>query len=107
MLSSAQLQALPNRRLARTCGIVTVRQRPGTAKGVVFVSLEDEEGAVQVIVWPDVRERFRSALLSSRLLAVYGVWQCGDGGVCNLIASRLENWTPLLGQIALPSRDFH
>jgi error-prone DNA polymerase len=107
MLSSAQLQALPNRRLARTCGIVTVRQRPGTAKGVVFVSLEDEEGAVQVVVWPAVRERFRSALLSSRLLAVFGVWQRGDGGVCNLIAHRLENWSPLLGQIALPSRDFH
>jgi error-prone DNA polymerase len=106
MLSSAQLRDLPNGRLARTCGIVTVRQQPGTAKGVVFVSLEDEDGSTQVIVWKRVRDQFRHALLESRLLAVFGVWQ-REGEVCNLVAARLEDWSPLLGEISTPSRDFH
>ena len=63
-------------RLARASGIVTHRQRPETAKGVVFVTLEDETGAVNVIVWPQVVEAQRRPLLASTLLTVYGVWQC-------------------------------
>jgi error-prone DNA polymerase len=105
MLTSLALRQLPNRRLARTCGMVTLRQRPGTAKGVIFVSLEDEAGSTQVIVWPSVGEQFRAELLSSKLLAVYGVWQC-DGETCNLIAHRLANWSELLGGIAVASRNF-
>ncbi len=62
-------------RLARASGLVTHRQRPETAKGVVFVTLEDETGAVNVIVWPDVAEVQRKPLLGSTLLTVYGVWQ--------------------------------
>jgi error-prone DNA polymerase len=90
----------------RTCGIVTVRQQPGTAHGVVFVTLEDETGTVQVIIWRALRERFHQTLLRSRLLAVRGVWQ-REGEVCNLIAGHLEDLTPLLGRLATGSRDFH
>ena len=57
------------------CGIVTVRQQPQTAKGTIFVTLEDETGPVNVIVWKSLREAQRAELLHSRLLAVYGVWQ--------------------------------
>jgi error-prone DNA polymerase len=90
----------------RACGIVTNRQQPGTANGVVFVSLEDETGVVQVIVWKALRERQRNVLTRSRLMAVHGVWQ-REGEVCNLIAGHLEDLTPLLGRLATESRDFH
>ena len=69
--SSAQLRDLPNGRLVRACGIVTLRQQPETAKGVIFVSLEDEDGAVQVIVWKGIREQQRKELMNARLLGVY------------------------------------
>jgi error-prone DNA polymerase len=92
--------------LVRYAGIVTVRQQPETASGVVFVSLEDETGVVQAIVWRHVRERQRQVLTRSRLLAIHGTWQ-REGEVCNLIAGHLEDLTPLLGRLATGSRDFH
>ncbi len=105
--TAAELNDAPNGRLVRTCGIVTLRQQPGTAKGVVFVSLEDETGTVQVIVWKALRERQRQTLTQSRLLAVRGVWQ-REGQTRNLIAGYLEDLTPLLGRLAAgQSRDFH
>ncbi|MDO5693249.1 MAG: error-prone DNA polymerase [Pseudomonadota bacterium] len=98
----------------RACGIVIGRQQPGTAKGTIFVTLEDETGPVNVIVWKSVREdeAQRNALLRSRLLAVQGEWQQGrdsDGHVRHLIARRFVDLTPLLGRIAglTTSRDFH
>ncbi len=105
-MTAAQLQDAPDGRLVRACGIVTCRQQPGTSKGVVFVTLEDETGTVQVIVWRALRVRQRSELTGSRLMGVHGVWQ-RDGQVCNLIAGRLENLNPLLGRLAPESRDFH
>jgi error-prone DNA polymerase len=105
-MTAETLKNAPNGRLVRACGIVTGRQQPGTSKGVVFVTLEDETGVVQVIVWKSLRERQRSALTRSRLMAVHGVWQ-REGEVCNLIAGRLEDLTPLLGRLATESRDFH
>ncbi|MBI5927308.1 MAG: error-prone DNA polymerase [Aquabacterium sp.] len=106
-LSSARdLRDLPNGRLAKACGIVTVRQQPGTASGVIFVTLEDETGTVNVVVWTHVRDRHRQALLQARLLAVYGVWQ-REGEVRHLIAHYLHDMTPLLGRLATTSRDFH
>ena len=74
--------------MAQACGIVTVRQQPETAKGVMFVSLEDETGSVQVIVWPNVKARLRGPLLQSQLIAVKGTWQ-REGDVRNLMAGRL------------------
>lgn len=81
------------------------RQQPGTAKGVVFVTLEDETGTVQVIVWKALREKQRRELLHSSLLAVYGKWQ-RQGEVCHLIAQHLVDLTPLLGGLSTVSRDF-
>ena len=96
----------PDRRLARACGLVTTRQRPGTAKGTVFVTLEDESGYVNVIVRPDLAERQHTELVRSNLLGVYGVWQRHDG-VCHLIAHRLVDLSALLGELPTRSRDFH
>lgn len=106
LLSSRDLRHIPDGRVIRTAGIVTLRQQPSTAKGTIFVSLEDEFGTVQVIVWSSVRDEQRQVLLESRLLAVKGVWQ-RRGQVTNLIADRLVDLTPWLGRLGrLESRDF-
>ena len=107
LLTAEQLGKLPNGRHVRCCGIVTLRQQPETAKGTVFVSLEDETGVVQVIVWKSIREEQRQELLRSRLLAVQGVWQ-REGDVMSVVARRLKDLTPMLGRLAAAtgSRDF-
>jgi error-prone DNA polymerase len=105
LLTAAELKEFPDGRLARACGIVTMRQQPSTSNGVTFVTLEDETGTVNVIVWKALRERQRQDLLHSRLLAVYGVWQ-REGDVRHLIARRLHDLTPLLGRLVTESRDF-
>jgi len=91
--------------LARACGLVTVRQRPGTAKGVLFVTLEDETGNVNVIVWPTLVEQQRREVLNAPLLGVYGIWQ-RQGEVRHLVAKRLVDMSHLLGRLRAPSRDF-
>lgn len=103
--TSEELRRIPNGRLVRTAGIVTLRQQPETANGTIFVSLEDEHGATQVIVWRSVKEAQRQVLLGSRLMAVKGRWQ-RQGEVCNLIADRLADLTPLLGRLTTESRNF-
>lgn len=103
--TSEDLRRVPDGKTVRTAGIVTLRQQPETAKGTVFVSLEDEHGSTQVIVWKHVRQAQRQVLLGSRLLAVQGRWQ-REGEVCNLIAYRLADLSPLLGRLATESRDF-
>ena len=92
--------------LARASGLVTHRQRPETAKGVVFVTLEDETGSVNVIVWPAVAQTQRTALLTATLLTVYGVWQ-REAEVRHLIAQRLVDHSALLQGLVSKSRDFH
>ena len=110
LLTAAQMRDLPNGRLVRACGLVVMRQQPQTAKGVVFVTLEDETGSINVIVWKSLREQQRSELLYSRLMAVYGVWQRDaetGGEVRHLIAKRLKDLTPMLGGLTTRSREFH
>ena len=102
---AAVLRGYPGGRLARASGLVTHRQRPETAKGTVFVTLEDETGAVNVIVWPRVADSQRKALLASRLLTVYGQWQ-REGDVMHLVANRLIDHSDLLQGLATRSRDF-
>lgn len=106
LLSAKQLDAIKSGRRAKACGIVTGRQKPQTAKGTLFVTLEDETGNVQVIVWPKVYEEHRSTILGARLLAVEGVWQRGDGDVRHLLAKGFKNLNPLLGRLPTESRDF-
>jgi error-prone DNA polymerase len=89
----------------RAAGIVTGRQRPGTASGTVFVTLEDETGYVNVIVWPHLIERQRRELLGARLMGVEGVLE-REGEVVHLVARRLTDHSALLGRLATSSRDF-
>lgn len=106
LLSARQLDGIKSGRRAKACGIVTGRQKPQTAKGTLFVTLEDETGHVQVIVWPKIYEEHRSTILGARLLAVEGVWQRGDGDVRHLLAKGFKNLNPLLGRLPTESRDF-
>jgi len=106
LIPASTLRSYPDGRLARGCGIVTMRQRPGTAKGVIFMTLEDETGNVNVIVWPALLERQRKEVLGAALLAVYGVWQ-REGDVQHLVAHRLVDMSHLLGGLQSTSRDFH
>jgi error-prone DNA polymerase len=84
---------------------VITRQRPGSAKGTVFLTLEDESGTLNVIVWPALVERARSAILHSRLLEVVGELQQEDG-VTHLIAQHLRDRSVWLGELEVTSRDF-
>jgi len=106
MLTAAQIAGTPHGRFVRVAGIVIGRQRPDTASGVVFVTLEDETGATNVIVWRDVHERQRRELLGARLMAVHGKVE-REGIVVHVIAGRLADLTPLLGTLPTKSRDFH
>jgi len=104
--SAEELKAVRDGARVWACGIVTMRQQPETAKGVIFVTLEDETGSVNVIVWRHVRERQRTELLRSRLLAVAGHWQVSPEGVMHLVARRLLDASAWLGRVATSSRDF-
>ena len=106
LLTSAEITAAPHGRLVRTAGIVIGRQRPDTASGVVFVTIEDETGATNVIVWRDLGDRQRRELLGSRLMAVYGKVE-REGAVVHVVAGRLVDLSPLLGALSTKSRDFH
>ncbi len=110
VLPAKQLREFPDGRLARASGVVTHRQRPETAKGTIFVTLEDETGAINVIIWPALVESYRREVLSARLMTVYGVWQRDQhtgGQVMNLVARRIVDHSALLGQLGTRSRDFH
>jgi len=106
LATAQELQGYPHGRSARVAGIVVGRQRPGTASGVVFVTLEDETGSVNVIVWRDIADRQRRELLGSRLMGVHGVLE-REGEVVHLIAKRLVDYSRLLGALETTSRDFH
>ena len=99
-----------HRQLIRTCGLVTCRQRPATASGVTFVTLEDETGCINVVVWRAVAERFRQPLLQATLLTVYGHLERLDtsgSAVLHVIAGRLVDHSTLLGNLVIESHDFH
>lgn len=95
-----------NGSIAQVAGLVICRQRPMTAAGVTFVTLEDETGQVNLVVWPKTALAQRKPLLKARLLAVTGTVQQEDG-VLHLIAGKLEDWSSLIGGLASRSRDFH
>ncbi len=103
--NSRDLRDTRHGRGVHVAGLVTQRQRPATAKGTIFVTLEDEHGMVNVIVWPDLAARQRKPLLDATLLAVRGRWERVDG-VEHLIAGQLTDLSDLLGELQAPSRDF-
>ena len=96
----------PNGRRVLAAGLVITRQRPGSASGVTFVTLEDETGYVNLIVWERVATAQRAALLESRLLLVHGTLQ-RDGDVLHVVAKQLKNLSSLLGELVVVSRNFH
>ena len=106
ILTAARLRELPDGSRVRTAGLVITRQQPGSAMGVTFVTLEDETGYVNLIVWRDVAERQRQALIASRLMGVAGKLQL-EGEVLHVIVHRIVDLSRWLGRVAAPSRDFH
>lgn len=102
---SRDLRETRHGRGVHVAGLVTQRQRPATAKGTIFVTLEDEHGMINVIVWPDLAARQRKPLLDATLLSVRGRWERVDG-VEHLIAAHLDDLSPLLGELHAASRDF-
>jgi len=104
-LPASILDTFAQGQFARACGIVTLRQRPATAKGTVFITLEDETGVVNVIVWPSLVRQQRRELLTAGLLGVYGIWQ-KENNVHHLVAKRLVDLSNLLIEFKKNSRDF-
>ena len=106
VVDSGTWKSVPDGRPARLAGLVTLRQRPGSAKGTMFLTLEDEGGSINVIVWPAVVERYRREVLGGRLLAVDGTTR-REAGVAQLLAGRCEDLSWMLGELDAPaSRDF-
>ncbi|MEO0421616.1 MAG: error-prone DNA polymerase [Pseudomonadota bacterium] len=96
---------LHNHTLVRVVGLVVSRQRPATASGVTFVTLEDDSGSINIVVWPSIAQRQRRELLGSRLLCVIGAVQ-REGKVLHVVARRLEDFSHLLSGLTARSRDF-
>ena len=106
VIPNQELWEQPNGRSVTAAGLVITRQRPGSAGGVTFVTLEDETGYINLIVWERVATAQRAALLESRLLLVRGKLQ-REGDVLHVIAQRLTNLSELLGDLVVASRNFH
>jgi error-prone DNA polymerase len=103
--TARELQQQPHGSRVRACGLVTMRQRPMTASGTVFLTLEDETGCVNAVIWPRLFEKQRAEILGSQLLAIDGVMET-DGDVHHLIADRVHDFSDLAGSLRSKSRDF-
>ncbi|WP_269465311.1 error-prone DNA polymerase [Sedimenticola thiotaurini] len=103
--TAAEVQAARDRTFLRSAGLVICRQRPHTASGVMFATLEDESGQINLVIWPKMLEHFRQVVLNARLLLVKGQVQ-REGQVVHLIAHQLEDRSDWLGELNIPSRDF-
>jgi error-prone DNA polymerase len=106
LLTAKDLDGVRNGERVRTAGIVVTRQRPGSAAGVTFVTIEDETGSTNLIVWKAIGERYRNALVNSRMLEVEGKLQ-REGLVMHVIAERLVDRSKVLGSLVTEVRDFH
>ncbi len=97
-LTAKDYPARPNGRSVAVGGVVLVRQRPGTAKGVCFMTIEDETGVANLVLWPNVFERFRPVAMGARMVLARGKVQTAEG-VTHLVVEQLEDWTPRLGEL--------
>jgi len=104
--TAIELQRLPHGSRVRACGLVTMRQRPMTASGTLFLTLEDETGCVNVVIWPRLWERQRAEILAASVLAIDGIMET-DGEVHHLIADRAHDFSHLADGLDTRSRDFH
>jgi error-prone DNA polymerase len=98
IICNEELRTRRSGELVTVSGLVTIRQRPGTASGVIFMTIEDETAIANIIVWPKIFERFRAIILSARYIAASGTLQ-HESGVIHLVAARLEDLTALLAQL--------
>ncbi|MFT3726352.1 MAG: error-prone DNA polymerase [Terricaulis sp.] len=96
---SEQLRDMKSGQRVRVAGLVLVRQRPGTASGVIFMTLEDETGIANIVVWPRMFEEYRKQILGGRLVAVDGVVQT-ESGVTHVVAERAHDYTPMLAKLS-------
>ena len=92
------LSSLPNGRMLSVAGLIVTRQRPGTASGVIFLTLEDETGVANTVVWPKIYEHYRRAVIAGRLLRIHGQLQ-REGQVAHLVARRIDDLSPLLDRL--------
>jgi len=99
VIKSEQLSQVRNGERVRVAGLVLVRQRPGTASGVIFMTLEDETGIANIVVWPKLFEQYRREVLGGRLVAIEGPVQ-SESGVIHVIAERVRDYTPLLAKLS-------
>jgi len=104
--SADELTLLNHGRFVQVAGIVTGRQRPSSASGVIFLTLEDETNNINVVIWTRVLETFRAAVVQGRLLKIKGIME-RKGSVIHVIAGDVEDMSHYLEQFALNSRDFH
>ncbi|HKB84212.1 MAG TPA: error-prone DNA polymerase [Burkholderiales bacterium] len=104
--TAEQLRHMPTKTPVHVVGLVTCRQHPGTAKGVIFVTLEDETGQINVVVWKKLSQKQRRPLLGARLLHVEGTLE-REGDVIHVIAENLVDRSVLIGNLNASSRDFH
>lgn len=100
------LASLRNGSFVKVAGLVTGRQRPGTAKGTLFLTLEDETGNINVVVWKRSQEQFRTALLTGKLLLIKGVVET-EGSVVHVVAGQIIDYSERLQSFHTRSRDFH
>jgi len=103
-LVAGKIHLPPEGARVAVAGLVILRQRPGTAKGVIFVTLEDETGVVNIVVWRKIYEAFRRAVISGRLLRVTGRVQRADG-VTHVIAEKVEDISAMLDTLLEPASD--
>jgi error-prone DNA polymerase len=97
------LEKIDDKTRVGVCGMVLIRQQPGTASGVIFMTIEDESGIANIVVWPSVFDRYRQIVLGSRLVGVFGRVQRDDSGkVIHVVAERMEDLTRHLDRLATP-----
>jgi error-prone DNA polymerase len=104
VVTNTSLKEISNNRRVAIAGLVIIRQRPGTAKGVIFMTLEDETDIANVIVWPKTFEVFRPIVLGARLVAVTGKLQ-SESGVIHVVADKLDDLTPMLAALSEDAGD--
>jgi error-prone DNA polymerase len=98
MVTAADLKKLNNRKFVTIAGLVLFRQRPGTAKGTIFITMEDETGAANLIVWPKVAETYRRAVFGAKVILCEGILQ-KESNVIHVVSRRLADWTPVLRRL--------
>jgi error-prone DNA polymerase len=103
MIANKQLKDIKDKIRVGVCGLVLIRQQPGTASGVIFMTIEDETGVANIVVWPSVFDRYRQIVLGSRLVGVFGRVQRDDSGkVIHVVAERMVDLSHHLDTLATP-----